>query len=89
MEYCRHGDLHQYLSNRCSLLPAEAQQLTYQILEGLHHMHENDFAHRDLKPGVCGKQILSKHLVTSSEHPYQINATRGELVGSTCRLRYQ
>ncbi|RDL30227.1 uncharacterized protein BP5553_10505 [Venustampulla echinocandica] len=51
MEYCRHGDLHHYLSNRRSLPAAEAQQLTYQILEGLHHMHENDFAHRDLKPG--------------------------------------
>jgi serine/threonine protein kinase len=52
MEYCRHGDLKHYLSNRPALLTAEAQELTFQVLEGLHHMHENDFAHRDLKPGV-------------------------------------
>lgn len=54
MEYCRHGDLHQYLSANDKLPVEEAQQVTWQILEGLHEMHTNDFAHRDLKPGVSG-----------------------------------
>jgi serine/threonine protein kinase len=31
----------------------QVQQLAFQMLEGLDQMHENDFAHRDLKPGVC------------------------------------
>jgi serine/threonine protein kinase len=52
MEYCRHGDLHQYIHRQGSLPVIEAQQLTHQMLEGLHQMHQNDFAHRDLKPGV-------------------------------------
>jgi serine/threonine protein kinase len=52
MEYCPHGDLHHYLLDRSFLQVAEAQVLTFQILEGLHQMHENGFAHRDLKPAV-------------------------------------
>jgi serine/threonine protein kinase len=52
MEYCRHGDLDHYLRDQGSLAPTEVQYLTHQILEGLDHMHRNDFAHRDLKPGV-------------------------------------
>jgi serine/threonine protein kinase len=52
MEFCPYGDLHHYLLGQQKLLVAEAQQLTYQILDGLHQMHENGFAHRDLKPGA-------------------------------------
>jgi serine/threonine protein kinase len=52
MEYCHHGDLHRYLLERRCLIVTEAQHLMYQILEGLHQMHENDFVHRDLKPAV-------------------------------------
>lgn len=51
MEYCHNGDLQHHLSDRGSLSAAEVQNLTRQILEGLHHMHDNDFAHGDLKPG--------------------------------------
>jgi serine/threonine protein kinase len=53
MEYCRHGDLHHYLLQKRVLPAGEVQQLAYQMLEGLDQMHHNDFAHRDLKPGVC------------------------------------
>jgi hypothetical protein len=42
----------------------EAQQVTSQILEGLHEMHENGFAHRDLKPGVSDYHDLSTIGVT-------------------------
>jgi serine/threonine protein kinase len=60
MEYCLLGDLHHYLLQE-QLSIAETQQLTYQILEGLHQMHENDFAHRDLKHGVS---VLPKYMIT-------------------------
>ncbi|RYP80294.1 hypothetical protein DL770_006293 [Monosporascus sp. CRB-9-2] len=50
MEYCRHGDLHHYLADHGPVSATVAQHLTYQILEGLGRMHENGFAHRDLKP---------------------------------------
>lgn len=52
MEYLPHGDLEQYLSKMPPLLEEAASLVTYQILEGLSYMHENMFAHRDLKPGV-------------------------------------
>ncbi|KAF7511988.1 hypothetical protein GJ744_002701 [Endocarpon pusillum] len=51
MEYCCYGDLHHYLKRKRSVPAGEAQQLAYQLLEGLDQMHQNDFAHRDLKPG--------------------------------------
>ena len=53
MEYCRHGDLHHYLLRQRIIPAKEVLQLAYQILEGLDQMHQNDFAHRDLKPGAC------------------------------------
>lgn len=50
MEYFPYGDLHKYLITPLS--EKEGQQIAVQILEGLQFMHENGFAHRDLKPAV-------------------------------------
>ena len=50
MEYMPLGDLHQYIG-----LPfpeKETQCIVVQILEGLQFMHDDGFAHRDLKPNV-------------------------------------
>jgi serine/threonine protein kinase len=52
MEYCPFGDLHRYLSKSGPLSTEEVQELMCQILEGLRDMHDNGFAHRDLKPAV-------------------------------------
>ena len=52
MEYLPHGDVEQYLSKVPPLLEEAAGHIIYQILEGLSYMHENMFAHRDMKPGV-------------------------------------
>ncbi|KAK5654581.1 hypothetical protein OQA88_7210 [Cercophora sp. LCS_1] len=49
MEYLEHGDLQRYLTR--PLPEAEAREITSQVLEGLKHMHDNRFIHRDLKPG--------------------------------------
>lgn len=51
MEYCHHGDLGRFLKENGTLSVEETQHLTYQILKGLDQMHQQDFAHRDLKPG--------------------------------------
>lgn len=50
MEYLPNGDLHKYLKS--PLPEKEGQEIVFQILEGLHFMHDNGFAHRDLKPAV-------------------------------------
>ncbi|KAL9100406.1 MAG: hypothetical protein Q9163_004216 [Psora crenata] len=49
MEYLPYGDLHKYLNS--PLPEKEGQYIVHQILEGLDFMHEEGFAHRDLKPG--------------------------------------
>ncbi|OQE36829.1 hypothetical protein PENCOP_c011G07986 [Penicillium coprophilum] len=51
MEYLELGDLQDYLhSVKQPLSELEAQCIMSQILEGLDLMHDNGFAHRDLKP---------------------------------------
>jgi serine/threonine protein kinase len=50
MEYFELGDLQQYLVQ--PLPELEAQQIAYQLLEGLEQLHLDGYAHRDLKPEV-------------------------------------
>ena len=50
MEYLPNGDLHKYLG--LPLPESEGQIIVSQVLEGLVFMHQNGFAHRDLKPAV-------------------------------------
>jgi calcium/calmodulin-dependent protein kinase I len=53
MEYLKLGDLQQYLNT--PLYEIEACEITKQLLEGLVFMHDNKFAHRDLKPSVSNR----------------------------------
>ncbi|KAJ5951483.1 Tetratricopeptide-like helical [Penicillium vulpinum] len=50
MEYLEFGDLFAYLHQKPPVPEEEAKEIAYQILDGLNMMHENGFAHRDLKP---------------------------------------
>lgn len=52
MEYCEHGDLRKYLTDRPTLPEEEAQDITRQLLVGISLMHKAGFAHRDIKPAV-------------------------------------
>ncbi|KAJ4264718.1 hypothetical protein NW764_015803 [Fusarium oxysporum] len=52
MEYIKHGDLQNYLNQPFSEVYAKV--IAFQLVEGLGYMHENGFAHRDLKPKVRG-----------------------------------
>lgn len=62
MEYLELGDLHTYLHHKPPLPEPEAKEITFQILDGLFLMHDNEFAHRDMKPRVgCREQQPSSN----------------------------
>lgn len=50
MEYVEYGDLEKHLEK--PIPEDEARLITRQLAEGLHHLHQNGFTHRDLKPRV-------------------------------------
>ncbi|KAI1273864.1 kinase-like domain-containing protein [Xylaria sp. FL0933] len=63
MEYCRHGDLNQFVKDHGAIVEVDVQKITDQVLQALMFMHESNFAHRDLKPA----NILIKHRPPDSE----------------------
>ena len=50
MEFCPNGELFNHIINMGKLEENEAADFTYQILNGIKHVHELGIAHRDLKP---------------------------------------
>jgi serine/threonine protein kinase len=52
MEYCELGDLQNYMFFNPALPESQAQEIVFQLLQGIQYMHEHEFAHRDLKPAV-------------------------------------
>ncbi len=51
MEYLEGETLEDVLKRRKKLPVQESVRLIYQALQGLQHIHEKNFVHRDLKPG--------------------------------------
>lgn len=51
-EYCQFGDLKQFVKEYGSIAEPHVQAITEQVLQGIIFMHDNNFAHRDLKPAV-------------------------------------
>jgi serine/threonine protein kinase len=86
MEYLPLGDLQKYIDN--PLKESEAATIAQQLLEGLAFMHENDFAHRDLKPAVnLMHSYIHRSVDCNLEYPCTTAWPR--LVGQNFRLRYQ
>jgi calcium/calmodulin-dependent protein kinase I len=52
MEYMAAGDLEHFRKASPAFSELDACRIVWQLVEGVRHMHENGFAHRDLKPGV-------------------------------------
>ena len=50
MEYCKRGELFNYIVEHQRLSEEEASVFFYQIINGVEHIHSKGIAHRDLKP---------------------------------------
>lgn len=49
MDYCKNGDLLEYLRIQAPLIEKEAKMFFVQITQAVHYLHSLDIAHRDLK----------------------------------------
>lgn len=52
-ELAANGEAFDYVSAAEGLKPEYARQLFSQLVKGVHHLHENNIAHRDLKLENC------------------------------------
>ncbi|KAK4447956.1 putative serine/threonine-protein kinase [Podospora aff. communis PSN243] len=50
MEYLPHGDLFHHTQHMPPFSELEASKVVRQLIQGVQYMHDNGFAHRDLKP---------------------------------------
>jgi serine/threonine protein kinase len=61
MEYAEYGSLRIFYKNHGRLYPSEAAFAVQQIIEGLHYLHSNGVAHRDIKCANC--LIFANHRI--------------------------
>jgi len=53
MEYFDHGTLFDYMKREVVPIPErDVMEIMRQLLRGIHMMHAENYAHRDLKPSV-------------------------------------
>ena len=50
MEYCKHGELFDYIVKNEKLTEEEASVFFYQLINGIEYIHSKGISHRDLKP---------------------------------------
>ncbi|XP_050078725.1 testis-specific serine/threonine-protein kinase 3-like [Anopheles maculipalpis] len=56
MDYCRYGDLLQYIQMRKRISERRSRMFFRQLVEAVHYMHEQGFCHRDIK---CENVLLA------------------------------
>lgn len=74
MELCNYGDLEEFLKKYGPIRNVDnLKHIFKQIAEGLCFIAENNFAHRDLKPSVSIKKMLTssilEHFTSQSKRP--------------------
>ena len=50
MEYCKHGELFDYIVKKEKLSEEESSIFFYQLINGIEYIHSKGISHRDLKP---------------------------------------
>ena len=96
MEYFPLGDLQVHMTANPPMCEDDVQNISYQILEGLNYMHQQGFAHRDVKPAVsplapclCSQGTIGIELTPPArpvEHPHKVPTTEPPLAGQDQRL---
>ncbi|CAH0058296.1 unnamed protein product, partial [Clonostachys solani] len=69
MEYCKLGDLQMFLFDKCPghrLPEDQTREIASQVMEAISSMHEEYFAHRDIKPA---DMLLPKNILIQSHPP--------------------
>ncbi len=62
MEYLPAGDLEQFRTGSPPFSGLHASCIVWQLVQGVRHMHENGFTHRDLKPGVSRNNMRTMEI---------------------------
>lgn len=60
MEYFPLGDLQKYMDRPGLVDEEHVREISFQVLEGLTYMHQEGFAHRDIKPDVSSSSVTLK-----------------------------
>lgn len=86
MEHMPLGDLQQSVADAESILELDIANVTWQILDGLHFMHDNDFAHRDMKPRVMSPDQHSQYSLLTNIEYSRCFADTFFMASQDCRL---
>jgi serine/threonine protein kinase len=87
MEYLRLGDLGRFRERDGPFPQKTVGLIVRQVLEGIRFMHEINYAHRDLKPGVSNRlSIFNPHTHRNVEH---LSSNDNALDCQNCRLWHQ
>ena len=63
MEYFPLGDLEKYMTALDKPIDeTDSKEISYQILVGINYMHQEGFAHRDVKPAVSCPSVRPHRL---------------------------
>lgn len=62
MEYVPGGTLRRLIQVNQRLKESEVRMIAAQLLLGLSYMHEQGYAHRDLKPDVSTRTVRTCHI---------------------------